>query len=110
MNAMLIHNGNDFYAYITRDWEIPDGGNIMRVHPENAGYLIELGMDPYTMLHHEPYGGYIIWDKSRFLDTDPVPPVPEESFDQIADMLGLADRSGWIEDPEDWIQWVGNTL
>ena len=110
MNAMLIHNGHDFYAYITREWEIPDGGNIMRLHPENAGYLIELGMEPYTMLHREPYDGYIIWDKSPFLDTDPIPPMPKESFDQIADMLGLADRSGWIEDPQDWINWVGHTL
>ena len=36
--------------------------------------------------------------------------MPKESFDQIADMLGLADRSGWIEDPQDWINWVGHTL
>ena len=44
VNAMLMHNDNgEYYAYITRDWELPDGGNIMRVLPEKRRVPYEFG-------------------------------------------------------------------
>ncbi len=109
--AMIMQDdGGEFYAYITRDWELPDGGNIMQVTPENAENLIRLGMEPYPMLHSDPYGGYIVRDKSRILQTDPVPPMPTDSMEEIAHMLGVIDRSGWLTDRESWVELVGNPI
>ena len=111
MNALLLSdNHGGYWAYITRDWEIPDGGNMMRVYPVNASHLISLGMEPYPMLHENPYAGYIKWDKSDVLETNPVPAMLEDSIEEIANLLGLIDRSGWITSASQWVELVGNTI
>ena len=110
VQVLLMRNEQgEYWAYVTRGQELPDGGNVMRVYPNNAEYLISLGMDVYPMNHHNPYEGYIRWDKSDVLKTDPMPPMPE-SIDRIRDIWGLMDRSGWITDAESWVKLVGNPL
>ena len=109
--AVLMRNGKgDFWIYVSRDWEVPDGGNVMRVDEADADGLIELGLHVYPMIHDDPRDGYVKWDKSDVWVTDPMPPIPEEGFDELKALLTVMDASRMITDPESWVTRVGAPL
>ena len=109
--AVLMQNSiGEYWAYISRDWEVPDGGNVMRVHPSHAADLIDLGLHVHPMLHDDPHQGYVKWDKSDVWVTDPVPPMPVDGMDTLKDLLTLMHSSDMIIDSDSWIVHVGKPL
>lgn len=116
-HAVLMHDSNgDNWAYITRPWELPDGGNVMRVRASNAEQMLRLGMHSYPMKNDNAYHGFVLWDKSEFLQGNPPVSRPIEwdledgSFEHFAEMLLLAQFSGWIENIDDWERYVGTIV
>ena len=109
--AVLMRNGKgEFWTYISRDWEVPDGGNVMRISEGDASALIELGLHVYPMIHEDPRDAYVKWDKSDVWVTDPVPPMPDEGIELLKDLLTVMDASDMIADAESWITRVGQPL
>ena len=109
--AVLMRNGTgEFWIYVSRDWEVPDGGNVMRVDEADADGLIELGLHVYPMIHDDPHDGYVKWDKSDVWVTDPMPAMPQKGFDELKDLLVVMDTSSMVTDHESWVTHVGQPL
>ena len=109
--AVLMRNGKgEFWTYVSRDWEAPDGGNVMRIDEADADALTTLGLHVYPMIHDDPRDGYAKWDKSDVWVTDPMPPMPDEGFDDLKDLLTVMDASHTITDSQSWVTNVGEPL
>jgi hypothetical protein len=116
-HAVLMHDRvGDHWAYITRSWELPDGGNVMRVRASNAEQMVRFGMHSYPMKNVNPYNGFVLWDKSSILQGNPSLPMPDEgasedeSFDLLSGLLLLAQSSDMIEDADSWVRVVGQAM
>ena len=109
VRVVLMGDEQDqLWAYVTRDIDFPDGGNVMRVSPDQARSLRALGLDVYPMNYTSPYDAYMKWDKSDILITDPMPLFQDnESMQQILELTNVLYVSGLIADADQWDQIVG---
>ena len=110
---LMVNSHNEYWGYIACPWELPDGGNVMRVCPDDAEKLIEMGMYAYPMKIDDPHDAFIKWDKSDVLVTTPMPEIPkgyDESLESMKDQLAVIHVSGWITDAQSWTSRVGRLM
>ena len=109
VRVVLMGDEQDqLWAYVTRDIDFPDGGNVMRVSPDQARSLRALGLDVYPMNYTNPYDAYKKWDKSDILITDPMPLFQDnESMQQILELTNVFYVSGLIANADQWDKIIG---
>ena len=111
VQVLLMSNSHDeYWAYISCPWELPDGGNVMRVYPNDVEKLTEMGLYAYPMKSDDPHDAFVKWDKSDVLVTTPMPEIPkgyEESMESMKDSLAVIHVSGLITDAQLWTSLVG---
>ena len=110
---LMVNSHNEYWGYIACRWELPDGGNVMRVCSDDAEKLIEMGMYAYPMKIDDPHDAFIKWDKSDVLVTTPMPEIPkgyDESLESMKDALAVIHVSGLITDAQIWTSHVGRLM